>query len=95
LLRESRVNHVVYALQPNVNKVEIRSIMRAKSKRTVDGDRRLGDVGGDYTLAFSGRSWVEDAALHFGGQLRVNGIHVELGYKLPEALQALVKERAS
>ena len=63
-------------------------------KHTVNGDRRLRDVCCNNTLALSRGSWVEDAALHFGGKLRINGIHVELRHQLAQALQALVKERA-
>ena len=52
------------------------------------------DVCGDDALALAGGRGVEYAALHFGGKLRVNGIHVELRHQLAEALQTLVKERA-
>lgn len=95
MLRKSRVNHVIDTLRASVSKVKSTNQHVYEIKHTVNGDRRLRDVRSDDTLALSRGSWVEDAALHFGGKLRVNGIHVELRHQLSEALQTLVKERAS
>ena len=60
----------------------------------VDGDARLGDVGGDDDLARARGRRVKDARLHLGGKGGVDGEDDELGHRGAEGLHALVEDLA-